>query len=96
MSIKWGPNNIKSLDAIIYTHEHADQTTGIFEMRPFYWKNNNKIPVYASARTIKNLKSTYTFCFTPKHGYKPIMKANVIKNKFQNIYLYKLLKEFRI
>ena len=35
-------NNIKSLDAIIYTHEHADQTTGIFEMRPFYWKNNNK------------------------------------------------------
>jgi len=76
-------NNINSLDAIIYTHEHADQTTGIFEMRPFYWKNNNKIPVYASARTIKNLKSTYTFCFTPKHGYKPIMKANVIKNKFQ-------------
>ena len=76
-------NNINSLDAIIYTHEHADQTTGIFEMRPFYWKNNNKIPVYANARTIKNLKSTYTFCFTPKHGYKPIMKAIVIKNKFQ-------------
>ena len=48
-------NNIKSLDAIIYTHEHADQTTGIFEMRPFYWKNNKEIPVYGSARTIKNL-----------------------------------------
>ena len=36
-------NNIKSLDAIVYTHEHADQTTGIFEMRPFYWKNKKKI-----------------------------------------------------
>ena len=76
-------NNIKSLDAIIYTHEHADQTTGIFEMRPFYWKNNKEIPIYGSARTIKNLKRTYTFCFTSKHGYKPIMKANIIKNQFK-------------
>ena len=31
-------NKIKTLDAIIYTHEHADQTTGIFEMRPFFGK----------------------------------------------------------
>ncbi len=76
-------NKIKSLDAIIYTHEHADQTTGIFEMRPFYWKNNKKIPVYGSARTIKNLKQTYTFCFSPKHGYKPIMKANIVKSRFK-------------
>ncbi len=35
-------NKIKTLDAIIYTHEHADQTTGIFEMRPFFWKNKKK------------------------------------------------------
>ena len=76
-------NNIKSLDAIVYTHEHADQTTGIFEMRPFFWKNGKKIPVYGSNRTIKSLKRTYTFCFSEKHGYKPIMKANIIKNKFK-------------
>ena len=38
-------NKIKSLDAIVYTHEHSDQTSGIFEMRPFYWKNKEKIPV---------------------------------------------------
>ena len=76
-------NNIKSLDAIIYTHEHADQTVGIFEMRPFYWKNKKKIPVYGSNRTIKSLKSKYTFCFSPKHGYKPIMEANIIKNNFK-------------
>ena len=35
-------NRIKNLDAIIYTHEHADQTSGIFEMRPFFWKNKKK------------------------------------------------------
>ena len=74
-------NNIKSLDAIIYTHEHADQTTGIFEMRPFYWINKKKIPIYGSLRTIKQLKDKYTFCFKERHGYKPIMKANIIKKK---------------
>ena len=75
-------NKIKSLDAIVYTHEHADQTSGIFEMRPFFWKNKKKIPIYGSPKTIKELKDKYTFCFSPRHGYKPIMTANSIKNKF--------------
>ena len=76
-------NKIRSLDAIIYTHEHADQTSGIFEMRPFFWKNKNKIPVYGSKRTVTALIKKYTFCFFPKHGYVPIMKANVIKKSFK-------------
>ena len=75
-------NKIRSLDAIIYTHEHADQTSGIFEMRPFFWKNKKKIPVYASNKTIKELKDKYTFCFSQRHGYKPIMNANTFNNQF--------------
>jgi phosphoribosyl 1,2-cyclic phosphate phosphodiesterase len=75
-------NKINSLDAIIYTHEHADQTSGIFEMRPFFWKNKKKIPVYANSRTLLELKKKYTFCFKLKDGYRPIMKAHLIKNNF--------------
>ena len=75
-------NNIKSLDAIMYTHEHADQTSGIFEMRPFFWKNKKKIPVYGSKKTIKSLLSKYSFCFVPKQGYKAIMTAKIVKDKF--------------
>ena len=75
-------NKIKTLDAIMYTHEHADQTTGIFEMRPFFWKNKKKIPIYGSPRTIKELKEKYSFCFKQKDGYKPIMRANIVKKKF--------------
>ena len=55
-------NKIKSLDAILYTHEHSDQTSGIFEMRPFFWKNKKKIPIYGSRRTIRELNNKYTFC----------------------------------
>jgi len=76
-------NKINTLDAIVYTHEHADQTSGIFEMRPFFWKNKKKIPVYGSPRTISELKEKYTFCFKQRHGYKPIMKANIVKKKFK-------------
>ena len=48
-------NKINKLDSIIYTHEHADQTSGIVEMRPFFWKTKSKIPVYGSAKTILDL-----------------------------------------
>ena len=75
-------NKIKSLDAILYTHEHSDQTSGIFEMRPFFWKNKKKIPIYGSQRTIRELNNKYTFCFKKRFGYTPIMKSNVIRNKF--------------
>mgnify|MGYP006109028109 CR=1 FL=1 len=76
-------NKIKNVDAIIYTHEHADQTSGIFELRPFYWINQKKIPVFGSNRTIKELEDKYTYCFKQRHGYKPIMKTNIINKDFK-------------
>ena len=36
-------NKIKEIDSIIYTHEHADQTAGIFEFRPIYFSNRKVI-----------------------------------------------------
>ena len=62
-------NKINKVDAIIYTHEHADQTAGIFEMRPFFWKNK-KIPVYGSKRTIRELIKKNRFCFFPRYESK--------------------------
>ena len=76
-------NKIKNVDAVIYTHEHSDQASGIFELRPFTWINKKKIPVYGSQRTINELKKKYTFCFFPKSGYLPILKPNIIKNNFR-------------
>ncbi len=81
-------NKIRNVDAVIYTHEHADQTVGIFELRPFFWKNKKKIPVYGSKRTINLLKKSYTFCFSPQSGYQPIMSTHIFKERF-NIRLNK-------
>ena len=36
-------NKIKNISSVIYTHQHADQVNGIFELRPFFWKNKKKL-----------------------------------------------------
>ena len=35
-------NNIKNISSVLFTHEHADQTNGLFELRPFYMKYKKK------------------------------------------------------
>jgi phosphoribosyl 1,2-cyclic phosphate phosphodiesterase len=75
-------NKIKDITSIIYTHEHADQTNGLFEIRPFYWKSKKKINIYGSLQTIKNLKLTFPYIFFTMHGYSPIAKPNIIKKNF--------------
>ena len=49
-------NNIKNVSSVIFSHEHADQTNGLFELRPFYWKNRKKINIYGNLNTISHLK----------------------------------------
>ena len=75
-------NKIKNIDYVLYTHEHADQTNGIFELRPFFWKNKEKINIYADKRTLKVLMDKHDYCFAGRQGYVPILKGNLIKNKF--------------
>ena len=45
-------NKIKNVSSIIFTHEHADQTNGLFELRPFFWKHNKKINAYGDFRSM--------------------------------------------
>ena len=59
-------NKVKNIDAVFYTHSHADQTHGINELRVFSLKNRKKIPIYADKITKKNLKKT--FFVTPLKG----------------------------
>ena len=75
-------NKIESLDAIIYTHEHADQTNGLFELRPFFWKKRKLINVYGNLKTINHLKKSQEYLFKKAGIHPPIVKSNIIKSKF--------------
>ena len=75
-------NKVKSLDCVFYTHQHADQTHGINDLRFFYLKNKKQIPVFANKNTSKYLLNSFKYCFkkTSKF-YPPIMKLKKLKKK---------------
>jgi len=75
-------NRIKKISSVIYTHEHSDQTNGLFELRPFYWQTKKKINIYGNSKTIKYLKKKFDYCFKFSSYYPAIVKGNIIKNNF--------------
>jgi len=76
-------NSIVDLDSVLFSHEHADHTSGIFELRPFFWKYKKTINIFGEKKTITDLKKRYDYCFKYKNGYVPILKSNIIKKKFK-------------
>ena len=75
-------NKIKNISSVIYTHEHADQTNGLFELRPFYWKNKKRIDVYGDSKTMDYLKTRHNYLFKKVKNYYPIARTHVIKSSF--------------
>ena len=75
-------NKVNSLNCVFYTHQHADQTHGINDLRLFYLKQRKQIPVYANKNTTKYLTSSFKYCFKKTSNfYPPIMKLKSLKKK---------------
>lgn len=51
------------LDAVIFTHGHADHILGFDDIRPYNLRQKSAMPVYASAETIATLKRTFAYVF---------------------------------
>jgi len=75
-------NKITNISSVLITHEHADQTNGLFELRPFFWKNEKRINVYSSYTTMMHLKRKDDYLFKKISSYMPIVKSNIAKSKF--------------
>lgn len=72
--------NVKNIDKVFYTHNHADQSHGINELRLFYLKNKKQIPVYADTNTSKYLYQSFKYCFKSKNdGYEATLKLMKLK-----------------
>jgi phosphoribosyl 1,2-cyclic phosphate phosphodiesterase len=53
------------LDAVLYTHGHADHVLGLDDVRPFNAKQRSVLPVYGSAETLKILRRQFSYVFDP-------------------------------
>lgn len=78
-----------SLNAILFTHEHADHTAGLDDIRPFNFLMKKDIPIYGEKRTIESIQKRFHYCFSkPKYPGAPGLEVNLIKNqsfKIENI-----------
>ena len=61
-------SNCQKVDGILFTHEHADHTAGIDDIRPFNFKQG-EIPIYAHQRVIDNLKRRFEYVFETVNKY---------------------------
>lgn len=56
--------NVKHLDAILFTHEHKDHIAGLDDIRAFNYKQKAAVPIYASQRVIKALEREFYYIFS--------------------------------
>ena len=70
------------LDGVIFTHEHADHTAGLDDIRPFYFKQGD-IPIYAHRRVLTALGERFDYIFETVNKYAgaPGVKPIRIENK---------------
>lgn len=61
-------NNINNIDAVIYTHAHADHAHGIDDLRPFNAMRNAEIDAYGTAETLHELKQRFGYAWQPHDG----------------------------
>ncbi|RUA12940.1 MAG: MBL fold metallo-hydrolase [Flavobacteriia bacterium] len=59
---------IENLDGILFTHEHADHTAGIDDIRPFFFRQGD-IPIYAHQLVINSLKKRFDYIFADENRY---------------------------
>lgn len=72
----------QKIDAILFTHEHADHTAGLDDIRPFFFKQGD-IPIYAHKRVITNLKKRFDYIFETENKYPgapSVIIHEVVKN----------------
>ena len=72
--------NIGALDGVLYTHDHADHTHGIDDLRAVSFNIKRRVPIWADAATRAALEGRFEYCFRQRagSGYPAILEASTI------------------
>jgi len=69
--------NIRSLNAILLTHEHKDHIAGLDDIRSFNYINRSPMDIYAESRVLKAIQESYSYVFAD-YKYPGIPQMNLI------------------
>ena len=76
---------ISRVDAVLFTHAHADHVNGIDDLRGFHFLHKEVVPCFASSATLDILKTGFSYIFNEYHGsgYTPLLQPSEISGPFE-------------
>ncbi len=72
-------NQIERIDAVFWTHDHADHCHGIDDLRPMRFGRAAPLPGFADSRTARRLRQRFGYVFAGQHGYPAIVELNTLE-----------------
>lgn len=74
--------DVRHIDAVVYTHPHADHIHGLDDLRSYVLKRGDLLDIYADSFTQVRLMDGFGYCFAtpPGSSYPPILRANLIEH----------------
>lgn len=60
--------NVESINGVLFTHEHADHTAGLDDLRPFCYQIG-EMPIYLNKRTLQSLEQRFQYIFSKENRY---------------------------
>lgn len=74
---------IKTIDAVLFTHEHKDHTAGLDDIRPYNYLHGKKsVPIYARKWVLEQIQQEFAYAFTStKYPGIPLIELREIENK---------------
>jgi phosphoribosyl 1,2-cyclic phosphate phosphodiesterase len=76
-------NDIDHVDGVLYTHDHADHTHGIDDLRIMAMRSRARVPIYADTGTLATLKRRFDYIFSSQEGYPAICDGHEITGEFE-------------
>ena len=71
---------IGRIDAVFWTHDHADHCHGIDDLRPLRYGRSGPIPGYAADETVRRLRQRFGYVFAGEFGYPTIVALGTLEN----------------